>query len=422
MRKIQARKYSLTIREIAKEIIPYLVTHFKTEDYSQLYLWDEHNKFVYLSTVMSSSVLKSQIDRLTEKGIPVTYDQLRSLKVSLTLEGNQSSYSIRRHLITIRIPRVRSQQDWDTYLETLFPSTFLHEFVHAVDFMRGNPKVYDKKILHDKSKYYTHPLEINALVQEAMASYEKELSPKIKIVEATSKDLEWDFLYLLGATTKSEVQDFLFKYLDNNLTQNSLDNKEIVNKLYHRLYKEIEMVKEVYRKEMQRKYDIGFSNQAFWSYADRERNFFNHKGNNIMNKFSKQMIELGNANPELRPHISAVLNATTKTANASLDTAMVKAFQEASHQFQLLLDEKARQVVSSLERDLARCNAIITKVVTLKMPETSVRVYLDVSVGKNFKYFSQDDLDQVVEILGTGWREHSRKGMTSIRFEKDFDY
>lgn len=162
-------------------------------------------------------------------------------------ERGGSSYFSSLHTITIEVnPKYASSSDtWFYYLEQL-KSIFLHEFIHAIDFSRGNPEPYGEEVRKDKSLYLTHQLEVNARIQETMAKYDRKLLKEVEKTLRDSDDLIFDLGGLLGRTTKREMEDIYYS-LDTRLVKELDKNPELKKKVTSRLYSEIEEFKDSLR-------------------------------------------------------------------------------------------------------------------------------------------------------------------------------
>ena len=201
--------------------------------------------------VLGDGTLKKAATVLREGGINVNWRDLAN--VDLKIYGSRSNFNPPKMLLTVGWDP--DYWSWDDFVGDEFLRTFMHEFVHVVDFLRGNPEGYDRSGLTDR-EYFTHDLEINALIQQTLDQYERDLLQDVEGVIQNSDDIEWDLMTLLGKTSRQMLEDFAYNNLPSDLYRYMLDDRELKQRIMKRLYTEVEEVKDALRNRVKRETGI----------------------------------------------------------------------------------------------------------------------------------------------------------------------
>lgn len=246
-RYLEARKLSGPIRSAGATLASNISSWLLKEGPERL---DWLNNYPQMfGDIIPRATLNRVAATLTDAGLPVNVHMLASLKLQLLYTAN-SYFSPQERIIAISKPY--SLSGWGDWLKRggEFERAFVHEFTHAVDFLRGpGQKAYSPTIKDDMSKYITHPLEVNARIQELMLKYDRKLDKVmgpllIKKDTMDPEDLEWELESYIGETPKYEVVDLLHE-MDRRLLQHM--DSDLRKRLLKRLYTEVEESKERWR-------------------------------------------------------------------------------------------------------------------------------------------------------------------------------
>jgi hypothetical protein len=246
----ESRRLSGPIRDAARTLAANISTWLEKEGPDVAFLLENYPK--QLREIVPRPTLERIADRMKDVGIPVEAVDLGWLRFTITFTAS-SFFDPRSKTIAISKPYAL-RSGWGDWLSRggEFERTFLHEFIHAIDFLRGDPQAYGKEIKDDPDQYFTHDLEINARIQELMATFDRELernmSPLVFQDAMDPDDLEWELYTYLGHTTRHEVQDLLLK-LDPRLYQRM--DADLRKRILKRLYTEVEEAKERWRNLME---------------------------------------------------------------------------------------------------------------------------------------------------------------------------
>ncbi len=138
----------------------------------------------------------------------------------------------------------------ETYLAQKFKSTFIHEFIHAMDFKRTPLKTYTKSGLRsaryksDPAGYFNDPLETNARLHEVLAlikkadrDFEKDDPRKVKalISHGITKSAKWlvndiygENILLLKPKTRNQTYKRVVRMLEPYFTKWQSDMSKLV--------------------------------------------------------------------------------------------------------------------------------------------------------------------------------------------------
>ena len=244
-RYLKSRRLSQPIRSVGATLARNIVTWLEKKGPDVL----DKKPLSKLQIMVPRIHLHWVSERLQKSGVYISASKLGNLRFRL-VERN-SYFSPNHWEIGIKVPYHKDY--WDVWLQKggEFEQSFVHEFVHAMDFHRGNPKAYGKEVRDDPKQYITHPLEVNARIQELMNRYdqklEKYLAPvMMKSDSMDTEDLEWELLSHLNWTTTHEIEDILYK-LDGRLEKQMREDVDLRKKILKRLYTEMEESKNTWR-------------------------------------------------------------------------------------------------------------------------------------------------------------------------------